>query len=118
MTDKEWYEIAPYVNGSRAYYESLGPDYEGAEYTVCANVWSEECNEYIEHFEGHTFDNYELANDYWAGWMPDMELVRKAIREYHEEGYSEHYEVEVAVWENGEYANECDFYNEKVEGWR
>lgn len=123
MTDKEWNEIAPYVSGSREYYESLEPDYEGAEYKVSANIWSEQSNDYIEHYDGHTFANYELANDYWAGWMPDMDEVRKAVREWHA-GYegmevSDHYEIEVAIWdENGELVNECDFYNETIEGWQ
>ena len=114
MTDNEWAQISPYMGGSRRYYESLEPDYEGAEYKVCANVWSEEANDYIAHFEGHTFANSEMAYDFWAGWMPDMDEVRSAIGEFHEEGYSRHYEIEVGIWEDGVLASDDGFYTGTV----
>ena len=114
MTDNEWAQIAPYMGGSRLYYELLEPDYEGAEYRVCANVWSEEANDYIGHFEGHTFDNYEMAWDFWANWMPDKDAVRRMVQEFHEEGTSEHYEVETGIWEDGDLTDEGDFYTETV----
>lgn len=122
MTDKEWGEIAPYVNGSREYYESLEPDYEGAKYTVCANIYSEQCNDYIAHYDGHVFDNFELAYDYWASWMPDMDEVRKAVREDHaeygDEEVSDHYELEVAIWDERGECGDDYFWNETIEGWQ
>lgn len=122
MTDEEWAQIAPYMKGSRSYYEGLKPSYEGAQFTVCANVYCEQVNDYVEHFEGHTFSNYEMAVDYWEQWMPPMEEVRKAVRECHaefdDENVSDHYEIEVAIWDEDGNCPDEYFYNETVEGWQ
>lgn len=115
MTDREWNEIAPYMDGSRAYYEGLAPDYEGAEYDVCANVYSEQLNDYVAHFEGHTFRNYEMASDFFRNWMPPEDEVQAALMEANRDGIVGHFEVEVAIWdETGNLAEEDDFYNETV----
>lgn len=110
MTDSELYGILP---GSRMYYEQLKPDYEGARYEVCANLYSEELCDYVAHYDGHVFDNYEMASDFYDVWMPDRdELVRDA----RESGVGGHFEVEVAIWdETGNLTYEDDFYNETVE---
>lgn len=113
MTDEFWARISAYVSGSRNYYETLEPN---GTYIVCANVYSREVNDYIEHFDGATFDNFEFAYDFWAGWMPSDEEVRKAIVDFHEEGMDTHYEIEVGVWEDGDIVDDC-FYNETVR-WR
>lgn len=89
-------------------------------YTVSANVWCEHTNDYTgDHWVGGVFDTEEEAHELFLWWMPDMEELRAACREYQRglpDYASKHYEVEVAVWdEDGDLCDEYNFYNETVE---
>lgn len=82
-------------------------------YDVTANVYSEECNDYIEHWHGGTFDTFEEAEEFWEMWLPPADEVQAAVDNDWTEDMSDHYELEVGVWDHdtGEGVDEC-FWNE------
>lgn len=115
MTDDKWYRIQPYVSANRAYYEGLKPDYEGCKLTVCANLWEERSNDYVAHWDGETFDNLETAADFFDGWEPDPDEVRKTMFKAHIDG-NWHYELEIGIWdEDGELVSDDYFWTKLVE---
>ena len=83
-------------------------------YTVSANVWCEEINTYIEHWDGGTYDNYDDAEKKWDAWWPPMEEVRQACRDFDEElGFRSRYELEIGLWDV--VGNDHGFVNQTVE---
>ena len=81
-------------------------------YRVTANIYSEEAGDYIEHYEGGEFEDYDEAYEFWDNWWPDMEDVRRVTREDAEEHPGNHYELEIGLWDEDGY--DVEFYNEGI----
>lgn len=82
-------------------------------YRVSANIYSEEVGDYIEHYEGGEFEDYDEAYEFWDNWWPDMEDVLHAAREDAEEHPGNHYELEIGLWD--EDGNDLEFHNEGID---
>lgn len=70
-------------------------------YYVTANVWCEEYNDYIAHWDAGVYDDYDKAFERWGEWMPPMDDVEQACRDTDEElGFRSRYELEVGMWDS------------------
>ncbi len=79
-------------------------------YIVTANLYSEECNDYIYHWEGKTFDNYDDAHNFWNfWWLDDLDDQVKAWKKEHAGDYLE---LEIGLWNKDR--EDVDFWNEAV----
>lgn len=92
------------------------PTIPDAKFTVAANIYSECCNEYVHHWEGGTFDNYDEAYEFWDKWDPPKEEVDEVMRQRREEGDYSHHELEIGVWsENPNESAFLAFMNETLD---
>lgn len=65
-------------------------------YIVTANLYSEECNDYIYHWEGKTFNNYDDAFNFWSEWTPDD--VDDQVKAWKREHSGDCLELEIGLW--------------------
>lgn len=79
-------------------------------YIVTANLYSEEYNDYIYHWEGKTFDNYDDAFNFWNFWRPDD--VDDQVKAWKKDHAGDCLELEIGLWnKDGE---DVEFWNEAV----
>ena len=67
-------------------------------FTVTANIYSEQTNDYIAHWEGGTFDNFQEAYDFWDEWEPPKEEIDNTMLKEREKGDYSHHELEIGIW--------------------
>lgn len=92
------------------------PHNKDATFTVTANIYSEQANEYIHHWEGGTFDNYDDAYERWDRWEPSKDEIDQIMREERENGDYSHHELEVGIQSNDpEESRELAFMNRVVD---
>ncbi len=90
-------------------YRKKGIDYS---YSIAANLYSEEANNYIYHWDGPKFkrmSSLNKAKECWNGWWPPEEDVKKQIKAWKKEHGGDALELEIGLWD-GE-GNEVEFYN-------
>jgi hypothetical protein len=92
------------------------PRNKNATFTVAANIYSEQANEYIHHWDGGTFDNYDDAYDFWDQWEPSQNEIDQVMMKERENGDYSHHELEVGIWRNDpEESKELAFMNRTVD---
>ncbi len=92
------------------------PHNKDATFTVAANIYSEQANTYIYHWEGGIFDNYDDAYEYWDQWEPSQDEIDRVMMEERENGDYSHHELEVGIWSNDpEESSELAFMNRVVD---
>ena len=95
------------VSGSG--YKKKGVEFS---YSITANLYSEEANDYIYHWDGPTFKRKsakEKAIDCWNGWWPPEEDVKKQIKAWKKEHTGDALEIEIGLWDGN--GDEIEFYN-------
>ena len=81
-------------------------------YSITANLYSEEANDYIYHWDGPTFkrmSSLNKAKECWNGWWPPEEDLKKQIKAWKKEHAGDALELEIGLWD-GE-GNELEFLN-------
>ena len=85
-------------------------------YFVSANLYSQDLNDYVAHWDGGTFDDLEAARKFWDSWCPDADAVAEACRrdyvEKSDASPSGNYELEVGLWDEQGY--DVEFWNRTV----
>lgn len=67
-------------------------------FTVTANIYSEQANDYVGCLEGGTFDNFQEAYDFWDEWEPPKEKIDEKMLEERASGDYSHHELEIGIW--------------------
>ncbi len=84
---------------------SIGDDLNEAEkqgtFVVTANIYSEAENDYVAHWDGGTFSNYEQALEFWDEWAPPKDEIDKIMISRRANGDHSHYELEIGIWCDG-----------------
>lgn len=92
------------------------PCNKDATFTVAANIYSEQANDYIHHWEGGTFDNYDDAYECWDQWEPSQDEIDQVMKYERENGDYSHHELEVGVWSSDpKESRELAFMNRVVD---
>lgn len=92
------------------------PSNKNATFTVTANIYSEQANEYIHHWDGGTFDNYDDAYERWDQWEPSQDEIDQVMQKERENGDHSHHELEVGIWSDDPEENrELAFMNRVVD---
>lgn len=81
-------------------------------YSITANLYSAEANDYIYHWYGPTFKRMSSLNKAkvcWNVWWPPEDDVKKQIKAWKKEHPGDALEIEIGLWD-GE-GNEVEFYN-------
>lgn len=87
-----------------------------ATFTVTANIYSEQTNIYIHHWEGGIFDNYDDAYECWDRWEPSQDEIDQVMMKERENGDYSHHELEVGILSNDpEESRELAFMNRGVD---
>jgi len=86
------------------------PEYK---YTVCANIHSEETNDYIHHFDGENFNDEGEARDFWNNWWPEESEVRKVTDEWLKDHPGDELIIEIGLW-NNDTGEDIEFYSEFI----
>ncbi len=76
------------------------PQNKNTTFTVTANIYSEEANDYIHTWTGGTFKSYDEAYEFWDEWEPPQEEIDKIMKLEREQGDYSHHELEIGVWSN------------------
>lgn len=90
-------------------YRKKGIEYS---YAISANLYSEEVNDYIYHWDGPQFkrkSSLAKAKDCWSHWWPPEQKAKKQIEDWKKEHPCDNLEIEIGLWD-GE-GNEVEFYN-------
>lgn len=92
------------------------PSNKEATFTVSANIYSEEANTYIHHWDGGTFDNYDDAYECWDQWEPPEDETDTIMQNERKNGDYSHHELEIGIWSNDpEESRELAFMNRTVD---
>lgn len=67
-------------------------------FIVSANIYSEKANDYVKHWDGGTFDNYQKACDFWDDWELPKDEIDRFMFEQRENGDYSHHELEIGIW--------------------
>jgi len=87
----------------------LNPD----SFNVVANIYSEYVNEYVHHWFGGTFSDYDKAYDFWNNWWPDKKEITKVMTMRRVDGDYSHHELEIGLYDA--YGNNLKLYTETVD---
>jgi hypothetical protein len=86
-------------------------------YFVTANLYSQDVNDYVEHWDGGSFDDLGAARSFWDSWLPDADSVAEVCRRDYADNMgaspSGIYELEVGLWD--EAGHEVEFWNQGVD---
>lgn len=84
-------------------------------YQISANLYSQDLNDYIYHWDGPT---YKRCGDYykaclgWDTWYPPKRSIKKQVDIWLKEHPNDQLEIEIGLWDaNGD---EVEFYNEVI----
>ena len=93
------------------------PLYKDANFTISANIYSEKVNDYIHHWDGGTFDNYDEAYEVWDRWELSKDEIEDIMKHEREEGDYSHHELEIGILsDNPKEPRELAFMNRTVDG--
>lgn len=67
-------------------------------FVVSANIYSEKTNDYVKHWDGGTFDNYQEAYDFWDEWEPPKDEINQFMSDVRDNKDYTHYELEIGMW--------------------
>lgn len=84
-------------------------------YSVTANLYSYEANTYIYHWEGKSFkrcSDRDEAFEFWNGWRPPEESVKKQANSWSAEFPNDKLELEIGLWDGNGY--KIEFWNERI----
>lgn len=87
-------------------------------YSVTANLYSSTLNDYIYHWEGKNFKrccDYEKAVEFWNGWAPSKDSIKKQVDSWRMEFPDDELELEVGLWDGN--GDEVEFYNGSINRW-
>ena len=74
------------------------PEDQQNTFTVTANIYSEQVNDYVKHWEGGTFDNFQEAYDFWDEWEPPIKEIDETMSKERENGDYSHHKLEIGIW--------------------
>lgn len=75
-------------------------------FTVSANLC--DGNDYVAHWDGGTFHEYDEAYERWLMWEPPRDEVLEALQESMAEGVpEEEHDLQIGLWD--EYGNALQF---------
>lgn len=69
-------------------------------FTVQANIYSESANDYIAHWDGGVFNNYDDALNYWDDWALCANEVDEIMHQRRLDGDHSHHELEIGIYSN------------------
>lgn len=92
------------------------PRNKDATFTVAANIYSEQANAYIHHWEGGVFNSYDEAYEFWDKWEPSENDISQVMSKERENGDYSHHELEVRILSNDpEESRELAFMNKTID---
>ncbi len=94
-------------------YRRKGVEYS---YSITANLYSAEKNDYIYHWDGPKFkrmSSLDKAKECWDGWWPPEEDIKKQIKAWKKEHAGGALEIEIGLWDGK--GNEVEIYYESAE---
>lgn len=81
-------------------------------YTLSANIC--DGNDYVAHWDGGTYDDYETAFLHYVTWMPPRHEIEAVLDEYRALGNDlSEFDLQIGVWD--EDGNDVLFWSEGVE---
>lgn len=84
-------------------------------YQISANLYSQDLNDYVYHWDGPTYKrcgDYHKAWVEWDAWYPPKRSLKKQVDIWLKENPNDQLEIEIGLWDaNGD---EVDFYNEVI----
>lgn len=83
-------------------------------FRVVANIFSEQSNNYIHHWDGGTFDNYDDAYEFWDWWEPPEQEMHEVMKELRKQGDRSHCELEIGIYNEDE--EDLAFMNRTIDG--
>lgn len=83
------------------------PKHKNGPFTVAADLYSEQANHYVKHWEGGVYDNYDEAFDRWDRWTPRN--LKKIMEERRKLGDYSHHELEIGIY--SKYDTDLAFMN-------
>ena len=90
---------------------------KGVEYSYCvsANLYSEEMNDYIHHWDGPIFKRksaVDKATECWNTWWPPEDKIKAVIKKWRKDHPCDNLELEIGLWDGN--GDEVEFYNESA----
>lgn len=97
--------------------KGLGYRKKGVEfsYQISANLYSQDLNDYIYHWDGPTYKRYADYNKAWFGWStwyPPRRSLNKQVDIWLKEHPSDQLEIEIGLWDAN--SDEVAFLNEVI----
>ena len=89
------------------------PTSSRGKFTVTANIYSSDCNDYVHHWFGGVFSNHDYAYAFWNSWWPNKKEIDEIMEERRAEGDYSHHELEIGLWD--EDGTDLEFYNETLD---
>lgn len=81
-------------------------------YNISANLYSEEMNDYIHHWDGPVFKRLSAINkaeDIWNTWFPPEDETKAVIKKWRKDHPCDYLEIEIGLWDGN--GDEVEFYN-------
>lgn len=84
-------------------------------YQISANLYSQDLNDYIYHWDGPTYKRYSDYDKAWLGWStwyPPRRSLKKQVDIWLKEHPNDQLEIEIGLWDAN--SDEVDFHCEVI----